>query len=1049
MSSTDDHDHCTTQDTLPGLFTIVCSLVYVAILIIFSFVKAYRIQKETREGIVKDLVKNVIADIDGAPTRSQESQIRAIEQEIKNDKKKDDDYVYNIHDEKKKNSESQDLESHDNTSGKNSKTSSNNNVNDRYTFEIYRKIGQEFESKQSDQSETASSIINVNDEQEEKKGVEKNKTLNTMRKMGTMTNLISEDACNKCINRCEWQCCNRHVKDFFTIWWNEIKRLKTCYLVALRHELDQVTDIAVMIEFGKLARQEKTSDKQCEPVNFDWLLRFSVVFFLLYRLISAYSLYDITRKPRRFVYQLFDLELFRTLLVNHAAKSKSACNPQRWIQSLEAIWESTPQALIQLFYIVQISTVGKRPNWIVLVSFGYSILSIANKSTSEDKLAFKRKYQTFSKSKKGYLVRVLFRIIDVTYRTSIIFLIWILFGGFWLITVLLLEASILLIFIFGCKKKDYNDSGLLGCLVWTPVGSAATEKIEQFSKKFRLYRYHSNMVLVVLFWIFLFVQFGCDQNDDQPLKFCKKYEKRNGYFTNSSTRWVIGVLIYCSICAWFFDILTRFIIKNMINHDIKVTNDRNMLKMARISDWQGMSELMLYGAPLPKDLEIYRLILEKGYQDPKLHKLLGFKRLKLLFDELRNAYHFDKENGVVAIEQARLLEKLIFGFFFGYHFSSQVDKMFKDIEQLRLVLGYIVCFKDNPSLCGEYQVFLEKWQRKNEEKNIKNQFLRLNEQLLATFVRQLGGAPISLARKQYLSIFVDIYNYKGRKILNSLKFENTWGLIQTMTPITPLVTAKELKDNCSNEYLQQIEIILKGIQKNQSFFSRNRYNDIILEEIIDENKDENNDEDKEDKEDKEKDTSVSGAPITKSQIKLILGQVGDAIKLFKAEERESARQKSFISAQRSQINELQSQLSQLELQLSVQQIDDKKETEKKEDMDMDMDIDSDPKKQKVSVIKIQTIGEWVKSMNDNSKLLQQFLIGEKGQFDENQTLQNIANRGEEDLLHMFKDDKIGQKIKQGFQAEFFRVLKPYLKENESQQSKAAKQVFVPSATYHE
>ena len=154
-----------------------------------------------------------------------------------------------------------------------------------------------------------------------------------------------------------------------------------------------------MIEFYKLAQDEKKHGSgYCEPLNFNYLLIFSIVAFVSYRVISAYSLWRITGNFWRFIWQLLDLELFRTLQVNHIAHSKSACNPQRWIQSLEAIIESTPQAFIQLFYIVKTSVVGKTPNWVVLVSFTYSILSIANKSTSEDKLLFKSEYQTYSGS---------------------------------------------------------------------------------------------------------------------------------------------------------------------------------------------------------------------------------------------------------------------------------------------------------------------------------------------------------------------------------------------------------------------------------------------------------------------------------------------------------------------------------------------------------------------------------------------------------------------------------------------------------------------------
>ena len=88
---------------------------------------------------------------------------------------------------------------------------------------------------------------------------------------------------------------------------------------------------------------------------------------------------------------------------------------------------------------------------------------ISNRAVTEDKLAFKQKYQKGSVSlnwqsisrycclRRGYVFRVFYRLFDVTFRLSVILLIWLFIGGLSAGTVLLLESGVLLAF---CCKTD-------------------------------------------------------------------------------------------------------------------------------------------------------------------------------------------------------------------------------------------------------------------------------------------------------------------------------------------------------------------------------------------------------------------------------------------------------------------------------------------------------------------------------------------------------------------------------------------------------------------
>ena len=245
-------------------------------------------------------------------------------------------------------------------------------------------------------------------------------------------------------------------------WMKYTYYYKKCYAATITHFIDQVTDIAVIIEFYNLWQLElKNGSDYCPVINGRYLFIASICSLLLYRIVAAISIFRQTRQWHRILIQFFDLELFRALYVNYISRSDDPCNPQRWIQSLEAILEASPQALIQLFYLIKTRTIGSDASNVVYFSLGWSLWSIASKAISEDKIAFKEQFQKSSVKckqlpsyfclRKGYLTRWVFRIIDVLYRVSVLILIWLILGGFILICVVVIEFVVLAYF---CRRTD-------------------------------------------------------------------------------------------------------------------------------------------------------------------------------------------------------------------------------------------------------------------------------------------------------------------------------------------------------------------------------------------------------------------------------------------------------------------------------------------------------------------------------------------------------------------------------------------------------------------
>ena len=256
----------------------------------------------------------------------------------------------------------------------------------------------------------------------------------------------------------------KRLKRFGRKWIKSIKHFKSCYFMTINHIFDQVTDVGVIIEFLQLWQLERKHNNEyvdyCPGINAGILAACSIFAVLLYRIASTISIYRLTNDPKRIFFQFFDLELFRAMYVNYINDSVNPCNPQRWIQSLESFLESTPQSLIQLYFVIKSSIHGRSVSDIVYISTFWSIWIVALRAVSEDRLAFAKEYQdagigsSWSKNaiktyfcvKKGYLLRLVYRFMDVLLRLAIILLVWLFMGGF-IISVILIAESLTLLLI--------------------------------------------------------------------------------------------------------------------------------------------------------------------------------------------------------------------------------------------------------------------------------------------------------------------------------------------------------------------------------------------------------------------------------------------------------------------------------------------------------------------------------------------------------------------------------------------------------------------------
>ena len=119
----------------------------------------------------------------------------------------------------------------------------------------------------------------------------------------------------------------------------------------------------------------------------------------------------------------------------------------KYIRSLEALFESTPQAVLQLVFIMRIEKYGddnidvQFP--VLIISIVQSIISMTNSMLNADNMYMARK--KFAKYKKRFppsrhfLKHALLRLCEITYRIGLFALFWTVVGGMQFCFLLLYE----------------------------------------------------------------------------------------------------------------------------------------------------------------------------------------------------------------------------------------------------------------------------------------------------------------------------------------------------------------------------------------------------------------------------------------------------------------------------------------------------------------------------------------------------------------------------------------------------------------------------------
>eukprot|EP01083_Nonionella_stella_P208417 756362_1 len=368
------------------------------------------------------------------------------------------------------------------------------------------------------------------------------------------------------------------------LWSQDVYKRRRCYIPIITHLLDQVTDFAVVIQFRELAMAKTSND--CGGLNMWDLFGLSIFVLLFYRIISSFLIFQSTKSLQRMMLQFVDLELFRALYVNYLCDKNEPCSPQRWITSLEATFESTPQALIQTIFLVKAGSVGD--SYIVIFSVVMSLWTIISKIVSDDRIISVLTARRLSLQFAAYdckkcaciswtfVCRYIWRILDVSSRIFICSLVWLFIGGWYLFFIIIFEGLALMCVCIYTKRFEF----LFGIVAM--VVSKSVEITQNISIGWMVYRCAVNIVLMSIITLLAYNDIHCWK--------CPTFEDRTGFLSSNTA--VFIMFIYCWVAVVLIPILSVYLYNNVFRGF--QSNARTIKAMLRSRDWYGILEMQSY-----------------------------------------------------------------------------------------------------------------------------------------------------------------------------------------------------------------------------------------------------------------------------------------------------------------------------------------------------------------------------------------------------------------------------------------------------------------------
>eukprot|EP01084_Bolivina_argentea_P307598 531697_1 len=376
-------------------------------------------------------------------------------------------------------------------------------------------------------------------------------------------------------------------KGMFKTWYKSVWKKKKIYFQLIPHFFDQATDLGVILEYWRLRNDDV-------GINTMYLFVISIFVIVLHRIVSSLAIYRLTKNKRFILYQLFDVLMIQCIWTNYQLNTDEPSNSQRYLQILEAIFESAPQILISTAFLLKAQ--GGQVSVIIIVSLITSFWSLSARVSADDKQMFKDEWKSINSHHDGirmgkvggccscflWFTRVvLWRFLEITSRIVLLCIVWINLGGISVFIILGLEFAYLAAICFGLGTVD-----IMGNIIYLMAANSNKKSKEwaiTMTKIFWAYRVFSAYILLIICSIFATTNFDGPHIQNYPQRHKQTIESQTG----------LALFIFCWIATPIWQCVGAVAI---FDHGNLASVGRDVAQLIADKKYLDVLELIKFGA---------------------------------------------------------------------------------------------------------------------------------------------------------------------------------------------------------------------------------------------------------------------------------------------------------------------------------------------------------------------------------------------------------------------------------------------------------------------
>eukprot|EP01083_Nonionella_stella_P073054 197275_1 len=387
------------------------------------------------------------------------------------------------------------------------------------------------------------------------------------------------------------KCCGIGCVKFLKVFYRSVAAKKSIYLSLIPHLFDQGTDFGVIWQYYALWQSDPpVADLNNQPINYAAFFYCSIAVITVHKIVSCSVIFALTQSISNVILQVFDLMMVKAIYANYKLRTNEPGNAQKLLQILEGTFESGPQIFISLVFLIK----SKEFDGIVFTSLLFSFWSLTSRIISEDKNSVKDKWKEpeFNYKKcpivnKQYMIRVVFRYVEIMSHIALFALLWVSLGGF--AVGIIIGMELLVVLVISIRSKEVM---IFANLLYFFIFDLDVGWHEELYVLFMLYKFiFSPVIYMILITIFVSSSFEAWKVD--------KYHIRHELVLGTPLGllsfvycWVTSIALPCFIgCAHF-----NWAYMQSLHNDIT----RDFKGLARQGKLHDILNLVSFGMPKKK-----------------------------------------------------------------------------------------------------------------------------------------------------------------------------------------------------------------------------------------------------------------------------------------------------------------------------------------------------------------------------------------------------------------------------------------------------------------